>query len=256
MALVTSYNYFDVLMLGHFRSEVEVGVYAAIYVFFAGLAMVPSAFSNAFLPRMSKAHDQGGDGVKKSADSALRLLLVLSAPVVMVTWLAAEELLQIAFGTEYVSGAFGFRVLLSSAPLVFLFWFLRATLIAVGRVRSLLRITAIGLVTNILLNLMLIPRFGLEGACVATFIAEAVLLGQASRMVTHQGVQVVGRKAIVGFFVVGSCVAIGMLFGKLLTGWWILGSPAGIVMAHFGLCRGKFWSDEELDLLRRRGLAW
>lgn len=256
MALVMSYNYFDVLMLGHFRSEVEVGVYAAIYVFFAGLVMVPSAFNNAFLPRMSKAHDQRTDGVKKAADSALRILLVLSAPVVIVTWLAAEELLQIAFGSEYLSGAFGFRILLSSAPLVFLFWFLRATLIAVGRVRSLLRITAVGLVTNILLNLILIPRFGLEGACVATLVAEAVLLGQAGRMVTHQGVQVVGRQAVVGFLVVGSCVAVGMLFGELLTGWWILGFPVGIVLAHFGLCRGNFWSAEELSLLRRRGLAW
>jgi O-antigen/teichoic acid export membrane protein len=256
MALVMSYNYFDVLMLGHFRNEGEVGVYAAIYVFFAGLVLVPSAFSNAFLPRMSKAHDEGRDGVKKSADSALRILFVLSAPVVTVTWFAAEELLQIAFGDEYLSGALGFRVLLSSAPSVFLFWFMRATLIAVGRVRSLLRITAVGLVTNILLNLMLIPRFGLEGACVATLVAEAVLLGQASQMVAHQGVQVIGRQAIVGFFVVGSCVAIGMLFGKFLTGWWILGFPVGIILAHLGLCRGKFWSAEELNLLRRRGLAW
>jgi O-antigen/teichoic acid export membrane protein len=205
---------------------------------------------------MSKAHDEGRDGVKKSADSALRILFVLSAPVVTVTWFAAEELLQIAFGDEYLSGALGFRVLLSSAPSVFLFWFMRATLIAVGRVRSLLRITAVGLVTNILLNLMLIPRFGLEGACVATLVAEAVLLGQASQMVAHQGVQVIGRQAIVGFFVVGSCVAIGMLFGKFLTGWWILGFPVGIILAHLGLCRGKFWSAEELNLLRRRGLAW
>jgi O-antigen/teichoic acid export membrane protein len=256
MALVMSYNYFDVLMLGHFRNEVEVGVYAAIYVFFAGLVLVPSAFNNAFVPRMSKAHDQRTDGVKKAADSALRILFVLSAPVVTVTWLAAEELLQIAFGSEYTSGAFGFRVLLSSAPLVFLFWFLRGTLIAVGRVRSLLQITAVGLVTNILLNLILIPRYGLEGACVATLVAEAVLLGQASRMVAQQGVQVVGRQAVLGFLIVCSCVAIGMLFGKLLAGWWILGVPVGIVLAHLGLCRGKFWSAEELSLLRRRGLAW
>lgn len=256
MALVMSYNYFDVLMLGHFRSELEVGIYAAIYVFFAGLVLVPSAFGNAFLPRMSKAHDERTDGVAKAADPALRILLMLSAPVVTVVLLAAEELLQIAFGREYTSGAFGFRVLLSSAPFVFLFWFLRGTLVAMGRVQSLLLITAVGLVTNILLNLVLIPRYGLEGACVATLVAEVVLLAQASRLVTRQGVQVVGQQAVVGFLVSGGSVAIGMLLSKLLTGWWSIGIPFGIVLSHLGLCRAKFWSAEELGLLRRRGLAW
>jgi O-antigen/teichoic acid export membrane protein len=255
-ALVVAYNYFDVLMLGHFRSEAEVGTYAAIYVFFAGLVLVPSAFNNAFLPKMSKAHDQGTDGVKKAANSALRILLMLSGPVVLVAWLAAEEMLQIAFGREYISGSSGFRILLSSAPFVFLFWFLRGTLVAMGRVRNLLTITAIGLVTNILLNLFLIPLFGLEGACAATLLAEAVLLTQANRLVAHEGIQVVGRQAIMGFIIAGSGVAIGMLIGKLLTGWWTLGIPIGIILSHLGLCRGKFWSAEELSLLRRRRLAW
>ncbi|VUX55662.1 membrane protein of unknown function [uncultured Woeseiaceae bacterium] len=256
MALFMAYNYFDVLMLGYLRSEVEVGIYAAIYVFFAGLVLVPSAFNNAFLPRMSKAHDQGTDGVRKAADPALRILLMLAAPVVTVAWLAAEELLKIAFGGEYITGATGFRILLSSAPFVFLFWFLRGALVAIGRARSLVLITAVGLVTNILLNLLLIPRYGLEGACVATLLAEAILLAQASRLVTIQGIRVVGHKAIIGFVAAGSGMAIGMLFGKLLTGWWTFGIPVGIILSHLGLCRGRFWSAEELGLLRRRGLAW
>jgi O-antigen/teichoic acid export membrane protein len=125
-----------------------------------------------------------------------------------------------------------------------------------GRVRNLLTITAIGLVTNILLNLFLIPLFGLEGACAATLLAEAVLLTQANRLVAHEGIQVVGRQAIMGFIIAGSGVAIGMLIGKLLTGWWTLGIPIGIILSHLGLCRGKFWSAEELSLLRRRRLAW
>lgn len=256
MALVISYNYFDVLMLGHFRNEVEVGIYAAIYVFFAGLVLVPSAFGNAFLPQMSKAHDQKTDGLKKAADAALRILLMLSAPVVTVSWLAAGELLQIVFGSEYTSGATGFRILLSSAPFVFLFWFLRGTLVAMGRVRSLLLITAVGLLVNVLLNLILIPRYGLEGACVATLVAEAVLLAQAGRLVTGQGVRVVGRQSLSGFVIAGSCVAIAMLLGKLLSGWWTPGIPVGIILSHFCLCRWNFWSADELQLLRRRGLAW
>ena len=256
MALVTSYNYFDVLMLGHFRNEIEVGIYGAIYVFFAGLVLVPSSFNNAYLPRMSKAHDQKSDDLKKAANSALRILLMFSAPVVTIAWLAAEEMLQFVFGDEYTAGAMGFRVLLSSAPFVFLFWFLRGTLVAMGRVRSLLLITAVGLATNILLNLFLIPRYGLEGACIATLFAEAVLLAQASRLVTEKGVRVAGRQAILGFLVAGFGVAIGMLIAKMLTGWWTIGIPIGIILSHLGLCRIGFWSAEELHLLRRFRLAW
>jgi O-antigen/teichoic acid export membrane protein len=256
MALVMAYNYFDILMLGHFRDEADVGIYGAIYTFFAALVLVPSAFSNAYLPSMSKAHDESSNELRKSAESALRLLFVMSAPVVVGTLAGASELLQIVFGSDFLRGAMGLRILMLSTPCVFLFWFLRSTLIAIGEIRKLLWVTATGLSINIALNIVLIPEFGIAGACVATLAAEFVLLVLASRLVAATNIKVVTYRTALAFLVTGICFAFGMLAGHLVTTWWLAGIPAGVILAHFALCRIDFWSSEELVILRRFRLAW
>jgi Na+-driven multidrug efflux pump len=65
-------------------------------------------------------------------------------------------------------------VLAGGSIFVFCTWILHSAAIAINLDRRLVATTAIGLVTNIALNIACIPRWGITGAAWATVVAEAV----------------------------------------------------------------------------------
>jgi PST family polysaccharide transporter len=56
---------------------------------------------------------------------------------------------------------------------VFATWILHAAAISINLDRRLLATTSIGLAANVVLNIALIPAWGIQGAAWATVIAEA-----------------------------------------------------------------------------------
>ena len=59
---------------------------------------------------------------------------------------------------------------------VFAIWMLHATAISVFEQRLLLQTTVIGVIANTGLNVWLIPRYGRDGAAIATVAGEALTL--------------------------------------------------------------------------------
>jgi len=91
-------------------------------------------------------------------------------------WILATPILSHLFGPEFAVGRDAFRLLLLAMGLFFLHGVFFQLLVVFDRTRPelALRGTAAGL--NLILNLLLIPRFGIAGAAVATVLAELVIL--------------------------------------------------------------------------------
>lgn len=183
MQLVNKYT--DLLMLGLLATATDVGVYrvsaqAALLVAF-GL----HAANMAVAPHISHLYAQGDlERLQKVITGTSRAMVVSAAPVVGVLVLFGEELLTWACGPEYAAGSFSLSMLALG----------RLVANAVGPVALLLgmsgneRITALaatcGAIGNIVLNYLLIPHFGMNGAAVATsvtFVAWHVIMWQVAR---------------------------------------------------------------------------
>ena len=78
------------------------------------------------------------------------------------------------YGPAYEAAVPPLQVLAGGLIFVFCTWILHSAAIAIHLDRRLVATTAIGLVTNIALNVALIPPLGITGAAWATVIAEAV----------------------------------------------------------------------------------
>jgi O-antigen/teichoic acid export membrane protein len=87
-------------------------------------------------------------------------------------WLAGP-IVALLFGESYAPSVVPLQVLSAGALFVFCTWILHAAAIATNLDRRLLVTTAVGLGSNVLLNLLLIPRWGIAGAAWATVLAEA-----------------------------------------------------------------------------------
>jgi O-antigen/teichoic acid export membrane protein len=172
-------SYTDVLVLQQFRSSEEVGVYFAVVKTLALVSFIHFAMSASTAHRFAEYH-ASGDGARLSAYVAHAIKWTfwpsLAATILLLAF--GRPLLWL-FGPQFVTG-YGIMFVAATGLIV------RA---AVGPVERLLNMLghqyicalayALAFVMNVVLCIVLVPRFGGHGAAAATSISlafETVLL--------------------------------------------------------------------------------
>src|SRR5207253_185742 len=109
----------------------------------------------------------------------LKLLLILSVPIVVLTIWFAPLLITIVTGGKqgYLpESAAALQVLIFFLPFSFVNGVTQYVLIALDRQRLITRAFAATVVFNIAANLLLVPLLGINGAALTTVLSEVVLL--------------------------------------------------------------------------------
>ena len=164
----------DVLLLGAMSTTHEVGRYSVackpLYVMFTGFWLL----TDVLYPHIA--------GVKESSRARktlfvwLTLLAMASAVVAGVLGLLAPQILTVIYGSPM--GASGlFRVVLIAMPLDFCFSLLWTVLVSRGYDKVVLAALATAAGSNVVLNLLFIPRFQAAAAAWATVASYALLFG-------------------------------------------------------------------------------
>jgi O-antigen/teichoic acid export membrane protein len=185
MIALNTYTYVDTVILGQMRTDAEVGWYAAAYSVYEGLTYAPSILAAVLTPRLSYLFTHDRPAHRSTLTRALLGATALAIVLGGIAALAATPIVSILFGSRYAAAAQPLQILALGAIFVFATWILHAAAISTNLDRRLLTTTIVGLSTNVGLNLVLIPRYGISGAAWATVLAEgltvALLLGQIER---------------------------------------------------------------------------
>lgn len=161
----------DVLMLAAMTDPAAVGIYraAARYAQLVPFALLASMLP--LRPAISAAFTRGDRAaLRRNTRAAAALALALGLPAALMFLLFAGPFMGI-FGPDFERGASALRILVAG----------QVVNVAAGPVGVLLTMTghekrvaaAVGgsAVGNVILNLALIPRFGIEGAAIATAVS-------------------------------------------------------------------------------------
>jgi polysaccharide transporter, PST family len=176
------YN-FDVLALGAFGKGGEIGLYLAAYRCATVTAPMLSHFQNSIFPRLARTHRDSGELSRYSRKIAMLAAAVGLAGAVAL-FFGATHVMRLLFGTQYVAGAPFLRILAWLLPVQFARAVLRQVLMAKHKQWMDTRNTALGAITNVAIDLALVPRWGALGCSLATVSSELVLLlasGEAVR---------------------------------------------------------------------------
>ena len=111
------------------------------------------------------------DELQRSATFLARLAFLGSLPLPLVFWLWGETILPALFGPGFEAALPPLMWLLGVQVLSAGVGFAHAVLVMAGREGRILPITALCVILNAGLCLLLIPRLGLEGAAIASFVA-------------------------------------------------------------------------------------
>ncbi|WMW24305.1 flippase [Methanolobus sediminis] len=165
------YSTADTIMLGYYLSNADVGVYRIALQFTALATFATDALRVTLWPRVSRWGIVGEIGlIEDSLSRAFTYSLVLAIPIFVGGVLLGDKLLYYFYGAEFGRG-YMTMVLLFIVQLVNIFQFISTSyLSALDHLKDLLRITMVAVVANIVLNAILIPVIGIEGAAIATFI--------------------------------------------------------------------------------------
>jgi O-antigen/teichoic acid export membrane protein len=166
----------DVLLLRPLRGDVEVGYYGAAYRYIRGLDVIPSYFTLAIFPLISRFAESQRDSLVRAYVLSVKILVMIALPIAVGTTFIAQELILILAGPEFLPSVLALQLLIWYTPVGFINSVTHYVLIAINQQRFLTRAFLFGAAFNILTNLLLIPRYGYAAAAAITALSEVALL--------------------------------------------------------------------------------
>jgi O-antigen/teichoic acid export membrane protein len=162
----------DAVLLQVMRGPIAVAMYGIAYRFFESFLFVSWSLSNVVLPRIARS--DGGRDATQPFQMALALALAVYLPLAVGALFAAEWVVTTVFSDRYAAATPAVKWLTWALVLYGIAYLARTATIALGKRSGIAQIATVGLVVNVVLNLVLIPNYGFEGAAVATFVTEVL----------------------------------------------------------------------------------
>ncbi len=161
----------DVIMLGYFRTARELGVYAIATALVAFVPIILQSVNQIFAPTIAALYAKGEHALlARMYQTTTKWILGLTLPLAAAMILFARPLMAI-FGREFAAGWFvviagtlGQVINCGVGSVGFL-------LLMTGHQNQLVRVQAITVAIMLTMNAMLIPRWGIGGAAIASSLA-------------------------------------------------------------------------------------
>jgi len=166
----------DVVLLGFFREPTDVGIYrvaaqAAFLAFFLAQVMYVVV-----IPKLARSIERKNKAELRNEFRKARLIGTLGAGLVLMIYLLfGRPVLQFVFGPEFVAGWLVLIILCMGAVLKTAAGPLEALLSMGNQEHRMSQVLWLSVITNVILNLILIPAFGIEGAASSTAVTAILV---------------------------------------------------------------------------------
>jgi len=172
----TIYNYIDSIMMGYWGMITETGWYNAAYRIIFVTYIPVGLIAGSFYPVFSKFFKESKEKLQKTWNYNLELMILLSLPIVVGGMILAPRIIYFFYPIDFTPSILVFQILILSTGLIFLYRPFSDIMIIANQQKNVFWITILGAVINILLNLILIPKYKLYGAAFATVITYFIIL--------------------------------------------------------------------------------
>lgn len=172
----TIYVNSDITILGFMCSDKQVGVYSLCVKIYTVVKTIINSIVVVSMPRMAAlVGDKNILGYKRLCKKVYMSTLTILIPAVIGMILLSDKLLSVVGGSEFIVGNFAFSIL--SMALLFSVGvaFYGNCILIINRLeRVCLKAACISAILNIVLNFILIPIIGYNGAALTTLLSEAL----------------------------------------------------------------------------------
>jgi len=147
----------DVVMTSFIQGTTAVGFYSIAYTLSEASLVVPSVFLSAIFPVLSRLHRDSKLSFRDTCAQAIKYLFYLAMPMAFFRHNMGKPIVYLLYGARFDPSVAALQILIWSAALMWLTIFLGSTLVAANLQKLGLKITFLGFILNISLNVLLIP---------------------------------------------------------------------------------------------------
>ena len=168
----------DTIMLKIFHTDQMVGLYNAAHKLIESLQFIPENFVMALFPAFSVLYFSEKQKFNSTFSRAFQFITILAFPIATGLYLLAPQIIHLLFEPEFSRAAVALRWLGIALGIIFFKFLFSTSLNAIGKQHLVAAITGISMLVNVVLNYILIPKYDLLGASLATIASEfsAVML--------------------------------------------------------------------------------
>ncbi|HVF98661.1 MAG TPA: flippase [Chloroflexia bacterium] len=169
-------------LVGAAQASETLSIYNAAYRLFEMTLLVPGVVLAATFSLLSRAGGPGsGNGVgmgglRQVLGQTMTVLLGLGVLASIALWVGAVPLTGLLYGDKFGAAVPVLQILALGCIPMYASYGLTHALVAMDRPQLYAAFTGVALVVNVAANLFLIPRVGVQGAALATFLTEVALV--------------------------------------------------------------------------------
>lgn len=206
------FSYIDTILLSKLAGDVAVGIYSIAYKLTYALQFIPAALGAALFPAMSSFYLRSSENLKKSFEKYFLYLALIALPIISGTIALAPELIRALYGVRYLESILPLQILIMALAFIFFNYPIGSLLNSCDKQKVNTIIVGIAMAANIILNLLLIPKFSYAGSALAGLLSQGIwfILGlyQANKLIKIDK-KMLGRKialiflsAVIMFFMI------------------------------------------------------
>lgn len=166
----------DMTILGLAKGDYEVGLYTTSTRIYTMVNTVVSSLAWVVMPEMSELFvKKDYERINSLLKYTLNIIIALGLPCVVGLNLLSDELVLTLAGSEYIESVLSLRILTISLAFSFAGGFIGNIILLPSKKENIMLISSlVCAAVNLILNLILIPKFGLNAAAATTALSNAI----------------------------------------------------------------------------------
>lgn len=177
VAAIYVYTYVDRIVLGVLSDKTQVGYYSQSERIVKILMTIVTSLGVVMLPRMSKLIiKKDWNAINKNVTKSIKFIILLGLPMVIGIICVSDIFIPWFLGNKYLECKELLKIL---SPLILIIGLSSVTgqaiLIPLNKQKEYTFTIILGAVLNVIVNIILIPKYGAIGAAIATILAELIV---------------------------------------------------------------------------------
>lgn len=168
-----TYDRVDVLILKYFAGNIDVAIYSVAYSLYRHTSIFSTAILLQSYNKYSKFHSQGRKLNFRLVKDDFFLLVTITVVLIAVFQTLGDEIISLIYTNKFISSADYLKLISFAIPFIFLNNFTGILLNSYKLELITMFTTFLGLIINIVSNLILIPEYKILGAVYSTIVTEA-----------------------------------------------------------------------------------
>ena len=172
----TIYTNSDMTILGLVKGDYQVGLYSTSVKIYNLVNTMVASIAWVVMPQLSAGFARKDyKEINRLLKYSMNFILVLGIPCVCGIEIIAPQLIHVIAGEAYVDAALSLRLLGIALMCSFISgWIGNMTMLPAGKEKICLWSSVVSAMVNIVLNLILIPKWGLNAAAFTTALSELI----------------------------------------------------------------------------------